>query len=119
MHQEAARSLVDVLTGGNQADTELVELGVDGDVVGPVTSQAVDLMDDDVVDIALLFFKVTQQGFESWAVSACAGDSTFYELFGHYCAQTLGFLPVGVSLGWNGEAFRLPTLAGLLAGRNA
>nr|WP_312096498.1 hypothetical protein [Corynebacterium dentalis] len=38
VHQEAARSLVDVLTGGNQADTELVELGVDGDVVGAVAS---------------------------------------------------------------------------------
>ncbi|OKX84251.1 hypothetical protein AUO95_03445 [Corynebacterium glutamicum] len=76
-------------------------------------------MDDDVVDVALFFFKVTQQGFESWAVSACAGDSSFNEFFGHYCAQALSLLPVGISLGWNGEAFRLPTLAGLLAGRNS
>ncbi|MEX3516388.1 hypothetical protein VVR26_02845 [Corynebacterium camporealensis] len=68
MHQEAARSLVDVLTGGNQADTELVELGVDGDVVGAVAGQAVNLVDDDVVDIALLLFEVAQHRLEGWAV---------------------------------------------------
>ena len=51
VHQEAAGSLVDVLAGRDQADTELVELGVDGDVVGTVAGQAIDLVDDDVVDI--------------------------------------------------------------------
>jgi len=44
--------LVDVLGGGDQAGAGLVEDAVDVDVVGAVAGEAVEFVDDDVVDVA-------------------------------------------------------------------
>nr|WP_246062680.1 hypothetical protein [Corynebacterium sanguinis] len=38
VHQESTGCLVDIFTSGNQPDAKLIELGVDGDVVGAVAS---------------------------------------------------------------------------------
>lgn len=51
VEEDAAGGLVDVLGGGDQAGTGLVEDAVDVDVVGAVTGEAVKFMDDYVVDV--------------------------------------------------------------------
>nr|WP_258794825.1 hypothetical protein [Tsukamurella tyrosinosolvens] len=50
MQQHARRGLVDVLCRRDELRARLLNREIDGDVVGAVTSEAIDLMDDDVVD---------------------------------------------------------------------
>ena len=52
VEEYAAGGLVDVLGGGDQAGAGLVEDAVDVDVVGAVAGEAVEFVDDDVVDVA-------------------------------------------------------------------
>ena len=52
VEEDAAGGLVDVLGGGDQAGAGLVEDAVDVDVVGAVTGEAIEFVDNDVVDVA-------------------------------------------------------------------
>ena len=52
VEEDAAGGLVDVLGGGDQAGTGLVEDAVDVDVVGAVAGEAVEFVDDTIVDVA-------------------------------------------------------------------
>ena len=54
MQEHATRRLVDVLTGGDQAHAGLVKRPGDLHIVGPVPRQAIQLVDDDVVNPAVL-----------------------------------------------------------------
>ena len=45
VQQHAARCLVDVLAGGDEADAEVVEALIEGDIVSPVAGQPVQLVD--------------------------------------------------------------------------
>ncbi len=53
MQQQTRGRLVDVLADGHQLGAGLLDGHVDRDVVGAVAGQAVDLVDDDVVDVVL------------------------------------------------------------------
>ena len=52
VEEDAAGGLVDVLGGGDEAGAGLVEDAVDVDVVGAGAGEAVEFVDDDVVDVA-------------------------------------------------------------------
>ncbi len=70
VQQHAARCLVDVLAGGDEADAEVVEALIEGDIVSPVAGQPVQLVDDDVVDglaVSAGVFQVAQHRLEGWA----------------------------------------------------
>ena len=54
MQEHAAGSLVNILTGGDQAHAGLVKRPGDVDVVGAVAGQAVEFVDDDVINPTVL-----------------------------------------------------------------
>ena len=97
MHEQAAGCLVDVFGGGHESDAEFVETAVDFDVVGAVACEAVEFVDDDVVDVAV-FFDVGQHLFECWPVGGGSGYATFDEFFDDHCAHGLGFFLIGFAL---------------------
>nr|WP_258068363.1 hypothetical protein [Rathayibacter sp. AY1E2] len=72
VEEDAAGGLIDVLTGGDEPDAELVESLVEGDVVGAVAGEAVKLMDDDIVDVPLLGFEVAEHLLECGTVGGGA-----------------------------------------------
>ncbi|WP_263865706.1 hypothetical protein [Tsukamurella tyrosinosolvens] len=51
MHEHAGRGLVDILAGADEGDAGLPEGKVDTDVVGAGSRQAVEFVDDAVVDV--------------------------------------------------------------------
>ena len=116
VHQQSAWGLVDVLAGRDQADAVFIELGVYRHVVGAVTSQPVNLVHDDVVDVAFLFLEVAQHRFKRWPVGGSARDTALDKLFRDNRTEALGLLLVGLALGRDGEALRSASFGGLLAG---
>lgn len=72
VQQDAAGGLVDVLGGGDQTDAGLVEGPVDLHVVGAVTGQAVELVDDDVVNVTGIL-EVAEHLLQLRAVGAAGG----------------------------------------------
>ena len=120
MQQHAAWCLVDVLAGGDQADAEVIEALVEDDVVGAVSRQAVQFVDDDVVDglaVSAGVLEVAQHRLEGWAPGRGARDAALDELFGDDRPDRLGLALVGGPLDGDGEALLPPTTLSLLAGR--
>ena len=115
VQEDAAGGLVDVLRGGDQADARLVEGPVDVDVVGAVAGEAVEFVDDAVVDVPR-FLDVGEHLLELRAIGAAGGFSPVDELLDDERAQAGGFLLVGLALGGDGEAFRRPAPLRLPAG---
>lgn len=72
MQQDTAGGLVDVLGGGDQTDAGLVEGPVDLHVVGAVAGQAVELVDDDVVNVTGIL-EVAEHLLQLRAVGAAGG----------------------------------------------
>ncbi|HEV7942448.1 MAG TPA: hypothetical protein VGP17_06555 [Solirubrobacteraceae bacterium] len=54
MQQQPRRRLVDVLRDRHQLGTGLLERQVDERIIDPVARQAINLVDDDVLDFVLL-----------------------------------------------------------------
>ncbi|MFN8103912.1 MAG: hypothetical protein U0U69_05575 [Acidimicrobiia bacterium] len=69
VQQHARWRLVDVLADTDELSPGLADCQVDGDVVGPIARQTIDLVDDDVVDVAL-GLETTEQGLQGWPVGA-------------------------------------------------
>ena len=82
MQQDAAGGLVDVLGGGDQTDAGLVEGPVDLHIVRPVPCQAIQLVDDDVVN-PTVFLKVGQHLLQLRAVGRPGGLTAVGELLDH------------------------------------
>ena len=72
MQQQPAGTLVDVLGGGDQADAQLVEASSQGGVVVAVAHQAVELVDDDVVNVTGIL-EVAEHLLQLRAVGAAGG----------------------------------------------
>ena len=72
VQQDAAGGLVDVLGGGDQTDASLAEGPVDLHVVGAVAGQAVELVDDDVVNVTGVL-EVAEHPLQLGTVSAAGG----------------------------------------------
>ena len=90
MQQDTAGGLVDILRGGDQADTGLVEGPVDLHIVRPVARQAVELVDDDVVNVAGIL-EVAEHLLRLGAVGAAGGLTAINELLHHQRPITVAF----------------------------
>lgn len=118
MQEHPTRRLVDVLTGGDQAHAGLVKRPGDLHIVRPVPCQAIQLVDDDVVDLPVLC-QVGQHLLQFGAVGAAGGLAAVGELFDDEGSHGLGFAAVGFALGWQGESLLCPAALGLFAGGDA
>ena len=115
VQQDAAGGLVDVLGGGHQTDTGLVEGPVDLHVVSTIAGQAVELVDDDVVN-ATGILEIAEHPLQLRAIGAAGGLAAIDELLDDQGAHAGGLLLVGLSLGGDGEALLGSAALGLLAG---
>lgn len=118
MQEHATRRLVNVLAGGDQAHAGLVKRPVDLHIVRPVPCQAIQLVDNDVVNPAVLR-QVGQHFLQFGAVGAAGGLAAVGELFDDEGSHGLGFAAVGFALGWQGESLLCPAALGLFAGGDA
>ncbi|MBW0252581.1 hypothetical protein J5O08_00745 [Cellulomonas sp. PS-H5] len=116
MQQDPAGGLVDVLAGGDQADSVGVEALVQGDVVGAVAGEPVELVHDDVVDPLAFLVEVAQHLLQCRAAGRGAGGAAFDELLDDLRAHGGGLLLVRLSLGGDREAFFAAAAFGLFAG---
>ncbi len=96
VQQHARRGLVDVLRGGDQSDACVLQGQVDGDVVGPVAGQAVDLVDDAVV--RLVGGDVLDHPHEFGPVGLAGGLARVDELLHDGGAQLIGLALIGLTL---------------------
>lgn len=87
VEQDAARGLVDVFGGGDQPDVEFVEALIQGGVVVAVAGEAVDLVDDDVVDAFAFLLQVAEHFLQCRASGGGGGDSAFDEFFDDHRTQ--------------------------------
>ena len=118
MQQHAAGGLVDVLGCGDQAHAGLVEDLVDLDVVGAVSRQAVQLVDDTEVDLGRLA-QIAEHLLQLGAVGGASRLAAVDELLDDQCPQGGGLALIGFALGGDGEALLGPAALGLAAGGDA
>ncbi len=78
MQQQAGGGLVDVLGGGDDLGAVASDLHHDRDVVGAVAGKPVELVADDVSDVAL--FEAREKGLESGPVGRLSGLAAIEEL---------------------------------------
>jgi hypothetical protein len=88
----------------------------DRDVVGSRPSEAIELVDDDVVDGMLL--QICEHPLELWTVRASSRLTTIDELSGDESAQSVRLLSVRLALGRDGEAVSLATFVYLPSSRD-
>lgn len=119
VEENPAGGLVDVLAGGDETDAVFVEALVKGDVVGAVAGEAVEFVDDDVVDVALLGFEVAQHLLQRGPVCGGSGHPAFNELFDDHRPDRLRLLLVRVALRGDRESFFASAAFGLLASGDA
>ena len=118
VEQHPTRRLVDVLAGRYQPDAGLLKRPVYLHIVSPVAGQAIQLMDDDVVD-PTIFLEVGQHLLQLRAVSATSRLAPVGELLDHQRTHRLSLALVGLTLSRQGEALLATTALGLLAGGDA
>ena len=122
MYQQPTGRLIDILAGRHQPNAELIEALAKRRVVVAVAHQAVELVDDDVVDRPPrpgFFLQVAQHRLESRAPRGSSADPALSELLADDCADTHRLALVGRPLGRDGEALLTATPPGLLTGRDA
>ncbi len=115
MQQHATGRLVDVLTGRHQPHTRLLKRPVYLHIIGSVPCQAVELVDNDVVD-PTVFLEVGQHLLQLRTVRRPGGLTPVGELLNHQCAHRLGLALIRLPLSGQGEAFLTTTTLGLLPG---
>ena len=118
VQEHAAGSLVNILAGGDQPHTGLVKRPGDLHIVGPVSRQPIQLVDNDIVNPPVLR-QVGQHLLQPGAVGAAGGLAAVGELFDDEGSHGLGFAAVGFALGWQGESLLCPAALGLFAGGDA
>ena len=118
VQQHAARGLVDVLRRRYQPHTGLFEGPVDLYIVRPITSEAIQLVDDDVVNPAV-FFEVRQHLLQLRPVSRPGGLTAVGELLDDQRAHRLSLALIRFTLSGEGKTFFTATALGLLPGGDA
>ncbi|MCI1676405.1 MAG: hypothetical protein LKI28_09050 [Ancrocorticia sp.] len=114
VQQHARRGLVDVLRGGDQSDARILERQVDGDVVGPVAGEAVNLVNNAVA--GLMGGDVLDHPHEFGPVGLACGLARVDELLDDGRTQLVGLALVGFTLSRDREPLRVASLFGLLLG---
>jgi len=82
VQQHAARRLVDVLRGRHQPDAGLLEGPVDLHIIGSIARQAVEFVDDDVVN-PTIFLEISQHLLQLRAVGRPGRLTAVGELLHH------------------------------------
>ena len=118
MQEHAAGGLVNVLTGGDQPHAGLVKRPGDLHIVGPVSRQPIQLVDNDVVNPPVLR-QIGQHLLQPRTIDATSRLAAVGELFDDEGSHGLGFAAVGFALGWQGESLLCPAALGLFAGGDA
>jgi hypothetical protein len=111
VHQAPGRRLVDVLAGRDQADAHLLELVIEQRVVEPVASQAIDLVDDQVVGAELR--QLLEHLLQHRAVIAPCRLRPLYVGFDYLGADTFGGGCASLDLRRNRVAVRVAVAAEL------
>lgn len=117
VQQHPRRGLVDVLRRRHEHDAGVAQGQVDRDVVGPVSREPVDLVDDAVGDLVGLY--VLDHPHQVGTVRCARGLAGVNELGHDPCAYGLSLAEIGVTLGGDRVALVHATLLGLLLGRDA
>nr|WP_258059857.1 hypothetical protein [Rathayibacter sp. AY1A7] len=115
--KRAGWGLVDALRGGDQGHICGGQLLHDLDVVLAVAGEAIDLVDDDVVDRVLT--DVLEHLLKRRTVCCLRGLSAVDELLGDHGAHRLSLLPVRLPLRRDREPLLLITALRLTSGRHA
>ena len=118
MQEHAAGSLVNILRRRDQPHAGLVKRPGDLHVVRPVPCQAIQLVDNDVVNPTVLR-QVGQHPLQPGTIDATGGLAAVGELFDDEGSHGLGFAAVGFALGWQGESLLCPAALGLFTGGDA
>lgn len=88
----------------------------DRDLVGSKPSEAIELVNDDVVDGMLS--QTAEHPLEFWAVRASSRLTTINELGGDDSAQSVRLFSIRLALGRDGEAVSLATPVYLTSSRD-
>ena len=116
VQQQAGRGLVDVLGRGDEEGAGGADLHRDLDVVGSGAGEAVDLVDDHGVDVAVL--DPVEQGAEAGAVRGLRGFAAVDELL-DYLEPERGLLCAAQASRWAGIENPSATAAASPTGRRA
>ncbi|BDA65605.1 hypothetical protein MANAM107_24390 [Actinomyces capricornis] len=117
VQQHAARRLVDVLRGGDQAHPSLLEGPVDLHIISPVAGQAVQLVDDAEIHIPRLL-QVGQHPLQLGPVGRASRLTAVDELLDDQGAHRGSLLLIRLTLRRDGEALLRPRPLSLLTGRD-
>ena len=117
VQEHPTRRLVDVLAGRDQPDTGVLNRPVDLHIIRPITSEPVQLVDDDVVDPAV-FLKVGQHLLQLRAVGTTSRLTPVGELLDDQCTHRLGLALIRFPLSRQGEALLRPATLGPLTSRD-
>ena len=118
VQQHAARRLVDVFTRRHQPDAGLLEGPVDLHIIGSIARQAVEFVDDDVVN-PTIFLEISQHLLQLRAVGRPGRLTAVGELLDDQRTHGLGLALVGLPLGGEGEALLTAATLSLLTGGDA
>ena len=118
LDQAAGGGLLELLLDRDEHHVAAAQRRADGDVVLDVAGQAIDLVDHDRVDVALLD-DARQHGLQLGTVSAAGGLAAVGVLVGQLPALLADVAQAGLPLGRDGEALLGEVALGLLDGRDA
>jgi hypothetical protein len=93
--------LVNVLTGADELSAPLTNVHDDLNVIGPVARQAIDLVDDHVINVALL--EPFQHGLQGRSVGRLGRLAPVNVLLDYLGVQLLSFALTGFTLAGDGE----------------
>ncbi|MDW3218642.1 MAG: hypothetical protein R8F63_08495 [Acidimicrobiales bacterium] len=111
MQQDAARSFVDALGAADESGAGLLDHEVDLDIVGSITSESVDLVDDHVGGRFL--DEVAKHPLEFGSGTGACALASIDKLFNDDCSEGLCLAAASLTLSRDGEAFAVATSLGL------
>nr|WP_280500608.1 hypothetical protein [Nocardia farcinica] len=120
-HGHGVRAFAEVLLGADEADTHLVELGLDDGGIEPVAEGAGAHVDDDVANFGMLGEVLEQFPEDRPLVDGLGRIAGLDELRSHFDAHSAGLGVPVVALGGDGQAIWVNVDGGveLLLGRDS
>ncbi|MCO7202144.1 hypothetical protein NH287_01255 [Microbacterium sp. CnD16-F] len=105
VHELPNRRGVNLLRGGDELDAALLEVGHDDGVIDTVAGEPGELVDDDVVNVAVAA-NAFEHLLEGNSLGHLGGGSPGFDVLGHdRDAELFGLALTGNALGRNGDAF--------------
>nr|WP_179577206.1 hypothetical protein [Leifsonia psychrotolerans] len=105
MHKLPDRGSVDRLRGGDKLDAAFLKISHDDGVVDAVARETGELVDDDVIDVAVAA-DALQHLLESDTFGHLSGGAPRLDVLGNDGdAELVSFALAGHALGWDGDTF--------------